>query len=251
MFQIISHWDKEWISMTLKRSITKKYFFPDPYDSSYFFRSLFGFLLNYLLSRPNLRSAFNNQAIIAFLGSALPIQLIDIPFCLNSLHVVFVWPQLLTLCVIGWSAGVPVYNTSSIPVAWLSFEGHLLVFHDQYVSTRKKRWLFHYLPLIFFIIYPMIFYLSVLPLSSSEKQFFYVQCLPCDINPQIRFYLTFVAYFYPLLRYCHYRIIVVAKNRENSSITSKDDGPMFIQLELLLPTFHMSSNQNQLRKLWK
>ncbi|CAF1357147.1 unnamed protein product [Adineta ricciae] len=54
--------------------------------------------------------------------------------------------------------------------AWAAVERHILIFHQNLISTQLKRFVFHYLPLIIFSIYPLIFFFVV----------FFI--LPCDIS---------------------------------------------------------------------
>jgi len=55
--------------------------------------------------------------------------------------------------------------------AWASIERHILIFHDGLVSTRKKRFFVHYLPIIIIIIYYFIFYFIVYFFPSCENTF--------------------------------------------------------------------------------
>jgi hypothetical protein len=43
-------------------------------------------------------------------------------------------------------------------MAWLAIERHILIFHDRWVSNRRGRFLFHYLPLIILVTYILVFY---------------------------------------------------------------------------------------------
>lgn len=130
-------------------------------------------LFYYLLRKKTLRTALNNHVIIIFLFTSLFTQLIDVPFYLNFLYLGFVWPQTLFLCIIWWYAGTTMYNTTSILVAWLSFERHILIFHDKLISTRKKQWIFHYIPMIFLLLYPILFHILVLIIPSCNETFSY------------------------------------------------------------------------------
>jgi hypothetical protein len=60
-------------------------------------------------------------------------------------------------------------------VGWAAIERHILIFHQNLISTKIKRLLFHYLPLIVSGIYPFVYYfviLFILPCSipiNSKK----------------------------------------------------------------------------------
>ena len=65
------------------------------------------------------------------------------------------------------------YSTSSMllmNMAWGSVERHVLVFHNSLMSTRRKRQIYHLLPMFLVSIYPLIFYFVVIFLNSCENQ---------------------------------------------------------------------------------
>jgi hypothetical protein len=55
--------------------------------------------------------------------------------------------------------------------AWASIERHILIFHDGWVATEKKRFFVHYLPIIIIIIYYLIFYFIVYFFPFCENTF--------------------------------------------------------------------------------
>jgi len=116
------------------------------------------FVLYHLLFDQTLRRALNNHTIIVLLILALVFQLIDVPWYLDFIRRGIVWPQTPARCLVWWLVDLGFYNTASIILAWASIERHILVFHDQWVSTRKKRFFVHYLPLIILLLYATIYY---------------------------------------------------------------------------------------------
>ncbi|CAF1319907.1 unnamed protein product [Adineta steineri] len=66
-----------------------------------------------------------------------------------------------------------VFVSITLLVAWASIERHILIFHQNLVSTQIKRFLVHYLPLFTVTMYPFIYYIII----------YFV--LPCD--PWINF----------------------------------------------------------------
>lgn len=74
------------------------------------------------------------------------------------------------------------YSTSGMLImimAWGSVERHVLVFRNTMMSNRRKRRLFHLLPMLIVSIYPLIFYFAVIFLNSCENawDFTMVSCL--------------------------------------------------------------------------
>jgi cytochrome b len=65
------------------------------------------------------------------------------------------------------------YSTSGLLIfamAWACVERHLLVFYNAMVSTRRKRILFHHIPIGIVCVYPLIFYLVVIVFNTCENQ---------------------------------------------------------------------------------
>ncbi|CAF1459343.1 unnamed protein product [Adineta steineri] len=131
------------------------------------------FLLYHLLTKQIRRSTLNNHVIIKILLINLFIQLIDIPLYLNFLRSNPVWPQTLVTCIVWWYTTHAMYNTTIILTAWLYFERYIRIFHNECISTKIKQWLFHYISIIFFLIFPMIYYILILFIPSCEQQFIY------------------------------------------------------------------------------
>ncbi|CAF0757151.1 unnamed protein product [Adineta ricciae] len=54
--------------------------------------------------------------------------------------------------------GPSMYITAFTLMAWASIERHILIFHPSFMSTKVKRFLFHYVPLVVCILWPAVFY---------------------------------------------------------------------------------------------
>ena len=65
------------------------------------------------------------------------------------------------------------YSTSSLLIftmAWGCIERHFLIFYTSVLSTRRKRFFFHVLPMVVACIYPLIFYFAVIVFNTCENQ---------------------------------------------------------------------------------
>ncbi|CAF4764255.1 unnamed protein product [Rotaria sp. Silwood2] len=131
------------------------------------------FLLYQFISRRILHRAINNHTIIAITFSSLGTNLLDVPFSITYAHLCIVWPPTPIVCVIWWFASNANFATTNILIAWGSFERHILIFHEKWLSTKKKRWLIHYAPLIFFMLYPFIFYVAAVFIPSCNDSFIF------------------------------------------------------------------------------
>ena len=63
-------------------------------------------------------------------------------------------------------------------MAWGSVERHLLIFHNSLMSTRRKRLIFHFCPVLLVCLYPCLCYLSVV-LNSCQNQWDYEAVNSC------------------------------------------------------------------------
>ncbi|CAF0896040.1 unnamed protein product [Adineta ricciae] len=67
-------------------------------------------------------------------------------------------------------------------MTWLVLERHILIFHDRLASTRRKRFLFRYLPLTVLIVYVSFFYLIVIFILPCENEYNYFVPI-CGASP--------------------------------------------------------------------
>jgi len=128
------------------------------------------FTLYHLLSNRLLRTALNNHVIILLLSCGLIETLIDI---VPSIYLFFngtVLSSTPAFCYAWTFISAISLAASYILMAWASIERHILVFHPNFFAAKKKRYLFHYLPLAICILWPTIFYFTIyfiIPCNSS------------------------------------------------------------------------------------
>ncbi|CAF1216738.1 unnamed protein product [Adineta ricciae] len=147
------------------------------------------FVLYHLLKNRVLRSALNNHVIIVLLFVVLVEELTgtvwNIYFFRNNIS-----PLLTSTFCYAWVyldtvATVSIY----ILITWAAIERHILIFHSNMLMTRKKRLIFHYLPIVACILYPMTFYFVLfflvpcnLPLSYTLRQCGRYSCIISSPN---------------------------------------------------------------------
>ncbi|CAF2918188.1 unnamed protein product, partial [Rotaria sp. Silwood2] len=114
--------------------------------------------IHVLINRKARRSV-KNHVLVAMLVFDVGIQIIDIPLYLNFIVHSIVFPTKTATCLIWVFTDIGLYNGGTILMAWMAFERHIIVFHDQWILTRKRRIIAHYIPLSFLILYILIFYI--------------------------------------------------------------------------------------------
>lgn len=140
------------------------------------------FLFNFLFNNRSHRRIFFNHTIIFYLLFSFPFQFIDIPLKLIFFHFGFVWPQLSIICLIWWFIFIGLNGIVNIFIAWTSIERHMLIFHMQWISNEKKKFLFHQLPFAILFSYSIFFYLYVIVFPPCINSFNYT--LPvCGFSP--------------------------------------------------------------------
>jgi hypothetical protein len=119
------------------------------------------FILYYLLVRRTPRHALNNHVIILLLLLGLICEVTNYPWMLYYYYYDGVWERSPMFCTIWAFLDWAIYATQTMLFAWATIERHFLIFHDQWLSTRKKRFFIHYLPPIVLLLYCLVFYIIV------------------------------------------------------------------------------------------
>jgi len=142
-------------------------------------------VLYYLLYRRTLHHALHNHAIIIFLSIGLIYEVTIYPWMLYFYDHGGIWERGNLFCTIWTFIDWGLYYTQTILFAWATMERHILIFHHQWLSTKKKRLLIHYVPLILLILYCLIYYTVVMFFPTCEHEFdnYYMICAEiCSFN---------------------------------------------------------------------
>lgn len=138
-------------------------------------------LYNFIFDRA-LRSSLPHHGVIILNIFGLFVKCIDVPLYLNYIIVGEVWPSTPVYCLIWLLADFGFYNACVIFMAWISIERHILIYHDQWLSTPRKCFCVHYLPLILISSYLIVYYTWFLFFPPCENIYDYT--LPvCGATP--------------------------------------------------------------------
>lgn len=121
-----------------------------------FFCSIF--VLYHLFCHGKLRSHLFNHTVVVILIIGLIYQVTIYPWMLYYYHQKGVWERPLIFCAIWSFIDWGLYYTQIILIAWATIERHILIFHDRWVGTSRRRFLIHYLPLTLLTVYCVIYY---------------------------------------------------------------------------------------------
>ncbi|CAF1058801.1 unnamed protein product [Rotaria magnacalcarata] len=140
------------------------------------------FVLFCIIIDRKLRSNIKNHVLVILLLFGIGSQLIDIPFYLNFIVHSSVLPSKPSTCLLWWFVDTGMYDGGVIFMAWTAFERHIIVFHEQWISTRKRRIIVHYFPMLFLILYIFIYYIYAIYYFPCENTYAYI--LPfCGESP--------------------------------------------------------------------
>ncbi|CAF1272973.1 unnamed protein product [Adineta steineri] len=153
------------------------------------------FVLYQLLFDSNLRRGLHNHVIIIVLFMCLIWELTDVPWTMSVYLYEVASIQTPTFCMIWKFLDTTLYTTIAKLVGWASVERHILIFHDQWVSTKKKRFFIHYLPLIFIVLYGVVVYGTITPMNNCNRPFYYFIPM-CAYSSCVYNSLTFSLYEY-------------------------------------------------------
>jgi hypothetical protein len=128
-------------------------------------------LIYYLITDRTLRRTLHYHAILALLIVSLLTDLIEVPRIIRYLHIGIVMPQTNINCLIWQWCDYLLFSAMNVLFLWASIERHLLIFHAYLYTTAKRRFFFHYLPLIAMIVYLILFYTVAIFIYPCEVQF--------------------------------------------------------------------------------
>ena len=155
------------------------------------------FLLYHFLFDRALRIALNNHVIIVLLVICLIDEVTVYPWMLYYYQHEYVWQRSFIFCLIWGFLNWSLYIAHTLLFSWAIIERHILIFHDGWLSTPKKRFFVHYLPLIALILYWFIFYIVIYffpPCQNRLRSSSLVCIFPCLYDNDILSVWDYVAH---------------------------------------------------------
>lgn len=203
-------------------------------------------LLYHLISDRNFRKTLSNHVIIILLLNGMLIQLIDIPLMLNFLRLGSVQPAVPIMCQLRWLMDLGMFSLRGFLMAWASIEQHILVFHEQVVSSRRRRICFHYFPLVSIVIYAFVLYIYVIFFPPCRNFYVYTLewcALPCFLMASPfgtysaifnSFLPTFCVLFFSIFLYLR---VIRQKRRLQQRVGWRKCRKMFVQFLMIAVVF--------------
>ncbi|CAF1614964.1 unnamed protein product [Rotaria sp. Silwood1] len=129
------------------------------------------FVLYYFLFSRKLRHSLHNHVVIIILIINFIIEITDISWILYYYRNSVVLIKTSLFCRTWKFLDSSSYVTTAKLVAWASIERYILIFHDSWMSTKKKKILLHYIPITTIIIYGIILYIIIYLFISCDRSY--------------------------------------------------------------------------------
>lgn len=128
-------------------------------------------LYNFLFDA-TLRKILNNHVVIIVLLISLVCQVTVYPWMLYFYYFNGIWKRPSNFCNTWAYIDGTSNKLQTILFAWATVERHILIFHDRWLTTKTKRLLLHYVPLIILFVYCIIFYMVADFFTSCQNKYY-------------------------------------------------------------------------------
>ena len=161
------------------------------------------FLLYHLLMQRALRNAVNNHVFILMISFGLLYEVTDLVWYLYYFQTGMAPSATPAFCRIWVFIDAAVYVIIIILMSWASIERHILIFHPNWIATKTKRFLVHYLPLVVCCAYPTLFYGLIFMVLPCNRPFNY-SAATCNFyacvftNPRLGMWDSVVNFILPV-----------------------------------------------------
>ena len=135
---------------------------------------LFLFIFAFFITNPgHLRKLQNKALLVLFIVNFIQLT-INIPVVVNFLRLNRVSPATGTYCKFWIYVESTLDAVNEFLVTIMSIQRHILIFQPNILHIRYKRYLLYYLPLLFGVIYPAVFYIGTVifyPCDDAQWNF--------------------------------------------------------------------------------
>jgi hypothetical protein len=206
------------------------------------------FVIYHILARKSTRRALHNHVIILMLFFNFIDLTIDLSMTMSYSRLGFVSLFSPTLCLIWQFVDYGIWYGCISLMFWASVERHILVFHWDFIRTRRGRILVHYIPLSFFSLYTPMLYFYLIILYPCDRVFIStsIRCGPvCYLNVApiwFIYYDSLANYTVPILLIAIFSIVLILrflqqKDRLKEATRWRQCRKMIVQLALVSITY--------------
>ncbi|CAF0970687.1 unnamed protein product [Adineta ricciae] len=109
-----------------------------------------------------------NQALLVLLIVNFIQVTFDLPMVIHFNRLGYISPATNAYCKWWTFLEYSLNGTNEMLMATISIQRHILIFHANLFNNRLNRYVFHHLPLLICIIYPMIFYIIIILFDTCD-----------------------------------------------------------------------------------
>lgn len=109
-----------------------------------------------------------NQALLLLLIVNFIALTADLPMPIHFYRTGFVSPATASYCTWWTFFEYSLNLISELLMAVISVQRHIFIFQPRLLDHRLKLYIMHYLPMLFCLIYPVIFYLIIIVFDSCD-----------------------------------------------------------------------------------
>ncbi len=113
----------------------------------------------------------HNHAIFLLMIISLLYITFDLPFIISYYHLHYDRFRTRSFCLWWYWLDYTLVLISLFLTATASIQRHILVFNARWLHGTRRRWILHYIPLIFCIFYPSLFYFILIFFYSCVTSF--------------------------------------------------------------------------------
>lgn len=106
----------------------------------------------------------------------------DLPIAIRFYYLGYVSPSTASFCTWWVFFDFTLNTISEILMATISIQRHILIFHSHTLRIRKRRLLFHDLPLFLSVVYPILLYIGLILIYSCDRDYWDFSILWCGGN---------------------------------------------------------------------
>ena len=137
-----------------------------------------------------IKRALRNHVLIILVILSFLYMTMDLPFSINSYRLGSDQPRNHSFCLWWYFLDYTLIIASIFLTATASIQRHILIFHAQWLHSKRVKCLVHFLPILLCLIYPMMFYLSTIvfyPCDRSEDNESLYCSQPCYTDSFVLF----------------------------------------------------------------
>lgn len=200
-------------------------------------------LLYFAFNRPA-RSKLKNHGWLILLILNFFQLLVNLPMPMSYYYLSYTWPPSNSYCIWWRWCEFSLASIGLFLMAWISIERHLLIFHEHLIlQVRWTKWLYHFSPIIFCVLWAPLFFFIVIvisPVCTNSYNYNSFFCgSPCYYGEKVLSQFEFIFdLFLPVLIITSANVtlvirVIYGKIARQQAVNWRRHGKMVLQLWMI------------------